>query len=64
MSIKYAEERALGPCLVLTSFRLQNVQDDADSVLVHLPDDAFVGVGGVCSNTAVLLCADFAGVDL
>ena len=64
MSIEDAEEGALRPCLVLTSFRLEDVQNDADSVLVHLPDDAFVGVGGVCSNTAVLLCADFAGVDL
>ena len=64
MSIKDAEERALGPCLVLSGFRLQNVQNDADSVLVHLPDDAFVGVGSVCSDAAVLLCADLAGVDL
>ena len=62
MTIKDAEERALGPRLLLSRFRLQDVEDDAHSVLVHLPDDAFVGVGSICSDPTVLLGTDFAGV--
>ncbi len=62
MAIKDAEERALWPRLLLPRFRLQDVEDDAHSVLVHFLDDAFVGVGSICSDPTVLLGTDFAEV--
>lgn len=44
MAVKHPEESALRPVLALLRRRLHDVEDDADSVLVVIPDDPLVSI--------------------
>jgi len=55
MAIIDPEERALGPLLVLAVVWLDDVEYDADAVLVVVPDEALVGVGGISAHESVAL---------
>ena len=55
MPIKDTEEGALWPVLSLPGVRLQNIENDGDSVLVIVSNDALICVGSVGSDDAVPL---------
>jgi len=55
MTIIDGEEGAPGPVLDLLELRLDDIQDDGHTVLVVVPDDALVRVGGVAADHAILL---------
>ena len=52
MAVIDSEEGALGPDFVLTVLWLHDVEDDGDSVLVVIPDETLVSIGGIPSNNS------------
>lgn len=65
VAVENAEEGALGPVFdVLFAWRLHDVEDDADSVLVVVSDDALVGVRCVADDWAVLTNTALGGFPL
>lgn len=53
MAVVNTEERTFGPLLSLPGLWLNDVQDNADSVLVVVSNKALVRIGCVCSHDAV-----------
>lgn len=54
MTIKYTEESALRPVVALLGGRLHYVQDNGDSILIVVSDDALIGVSRISGNDAIL----------
>jgi hypothetical protein len=55
MTIVDTEEGALRPVLILPVIRLDNVQNDGDSVFIVCSDETLVGIGSICSDNPVPL---------
>ena len=55
MAVIDSEEGALGPDFVLTVLWLHDVEDDGDSVLVVIPDETLVSIGGICPHDPISL---------
>ena len=53
VSIIHAKEGALGPCLMLPVLRFDYIQNYGDAVLIISPDEALIGIRGVCPNDPV-----------
>ena len=59
VTVIYAEEGALRPRLRLSVFRLNYIQNYANSVLVIVPNQALIGIGGIRSDDSVSLKTTF-----
>ena len=55
VAVEDAEKGALGPVLVLSASRLQDILDDGDTILVVVSNDALVGVGSISKHAPVSL---------
>lgn len=53
VSIINAKEGALGPCLMLPVLRFDYIQNYGDAVLIISPDEALIGIRGVCPHDPV-----------
>ena len=57
MAVKHSEKADLGPLYIklLLALGLQNIKDNANPVLVVLPNDALIGVGRIGLYHSALL---------
>ena len=55
MAIVYTKERASWPSLMLAMLRFDNVEDDGNSVLIIVTDEALVCISGIGAHYAIPL---------
>ena len=58
MAVINSEEGAPWPLIDLFEFRLDDVQDDRNSILIVIPDDSLMCVGRVAADDPVLLASE------
>lgn len=55
MAIEDTEETALRPvCNIFLCWRLHNVENNANSILIVVSDDALVGIGSISHDVPIL----------
>lgn len=62
VSIVYSKEAAPRPLIDLLELRLDNIENDADSILIIIPDNSLMRIGGIAAHHAILLTCELRGV--